>query len=162
MTDIGQDPTDYFVQPLAIILCGIPASGKTTYSDNLPFSFMSLSRDAIRDKLFGKKYKMSKEGEQHVTDSFNNHFEYFTKYNDNIVIDNTHCREKYLDEVIEKLQSKHYRIYIKRFDTPVWLCRIREVKRRFFTGKKVPHSVIKNMHKNYKQINWDKYKKYIL
>lgn len=147
-----------------IILCGIPAAGKSTWTKNYiknnSWSTYSISRDDIRD-LLPQPYVYTKDNENKVTRIFNNKLEHCIARGFDIVLDNCHCREKYIDELLNRpifsLADK-YNVYVKFFDIPLWKAYYRAIKRRIQTGKDIPLKVIRDMYKNYKKIDKNKYK----
>lgn len=148
--------------PEIIILCGIPASGKSTWTkkyitNNNRFT-KSISRDDIRERYFSQPYIYTKQNEDRVTEYFNNKFNYLTQRKFNIIMDNTHCKEKYIDEIINKVDQSKYRVLIKFFDIPLWKAYFRSTVRKIKTGKDIPLKILKDMNKNYKKINREKYK----
>jgi len=153
-----------------IILSGIPCSGKTTYTNYLLSNkdYVSISRDSLRDKYFGKEYQRSKYGgEKYVYSRQNEKFislkfdETMDEYLENpnikyIIMDNTHCKEKYLDDFI-KIYKRFTNIQVIFFDTPLIKSYYRNIIRYIKTGKFIPFSIIKNMNINYRKINKGKY-----
>lgn len=151
------------MKPKIIILCGIPASGKSTWTKNYiknnSWSTYSVSRDDIRE-LLSQPYVYTKENENTVTRLFNNKLEHCISRGFDIVLDNCHCRERYLDGLLSSpiLNLNTYNVYIKFFDIPLWKAYYRAIIRRMRTGKDVPLRVIRDMYKNYKKIDKTKYK----
>lgn len=147
------------------ILCGIPCSGKSTYVSNQLksnlFSF-AVSRDSIRETLFGKYYKQNNRDEKLVTSTYNNLVELYVsmKITEKIILDNTHCREKYIDEIIRKYGETNT-IVIKFFECSLIKAHYRNVIRYIKTDKWIPISVINSMYKHFKNINRKKYTKYL-
>lgn len=153
------------------ILVGIPCSGKSTYTNNKLYlnnnlnfgnsmSIMtSVSRDSVRENsdYFLQPYLYCEANEKIVTMVCDN------MLNDNmydyIILDNTHCKEKYINDIINNYPN--HRIVIKFFKITLLKAYIRNIKRFISTRKYVPFKIIKNMYKNYKKINKDKYEKYI-
>lgn len=93
-----------------IILAGIPCSGKSSWVNHYLFNdgldiTRVVSRDTIRESpMFAKPYYYSKENEDLVTDVFNTEFDAYLKAPNIrcVILDNTHCREKYIDEIVKK------------------------------------------------------------
>lgn len=146
-----------------IILCGSPCSGKTTWRNEKmkqPFT-RCVSRDDIRSETFVGKYVFSSKTEDRVTALENSKLEVFTKTPSVrcLIVDNTHCKEGYLDRLITKY-SKNNTIRIKFFYVPLWKAHYRNVIRVLMTGKWIPISVVNTMHKNFNKINKSKYKIY--
>lgn len=147
------------------ILCGIPCSGKSTYANdyyNNNFVF-SISRDDIRESYhFNSPYVYSKQNENKVTEIFNKYCN--CKLNDKnfsiIILDNTHCKEKYIDEIIK--QYSNHNIVIKYFDISLFKAHYRNIIRYFKTDKWIPIKVMNQMYKNYNKINKQKYEKYMV
>lgn len=151
-----------------IILAGIPCSGKSSWVNHYLFNdgldiTRVVSRDTIRESpMFAKPYHYSKENEDLVTDVFNTELDAYLKAPNIrcVILDNTHCREKYIDEVIKKYSSAAYQVYIKFFDIPVWKALVRNVIRRIKTRnpyKWIPLKIMLDMKKNYDKINKKKY-----
>lgn len=160
-----------------IVLCGIPTSGKTTWRENFLKNHSyarAVSRDDIRDRLFGKDYwKKQKEklnyaysrtaNERFVTEVFDRQVQsYLEDINvQAIVLDNTHCQESYLDRIILKYEGK-VRVYINFFDISITKAYYRNIIRWLKTGKRIPVKVIKNMYDSYNDINKSRYEKYMV
>jgi len=143
------------------ILIGIPCSGKSIYaSKECNFNTVIISRDNIRECHFEQPYKFSKENEDKISEIFNvkviNNF--WRKEITKIILDNTHCKEKYIDEIIRKYPNCY--IKIKYFEISLFKAHIRNIIRYFKTDKWIPLKIMNQMHKNYKQIDKTKYEKY--
>ena len=99
------------------ILVGIPCSGKSTkvksWVDEV-FT-ISVSRDEIRE-LFFDNYVYSTENENKVTTIYNATLNGYINSPSvrNIILDNTHCKEKYINEIIHDY-SKICNVYIINF-----------------------------------------------
>ncbi len=149
---------------MIIVTVGIPNAGKSTWGRKLKEKYLYtevISRDDCRISLFGENYYYSKENENKCTKLFDCLVEQSLKVDIRTVLDNTHCKESYLDNIIKKYEGKQT-IQIKVFPISLWKAYWREFWRRRKTGKKVPYSVIKNMQINFDKINWYKYEQYIL
>ena len=144
------------------ILVGIPTSGKTTwayYQQEIYGGVVIISRDDVRDSLAyiqQKKYVQNKYNENQVTTIFNNRLTVAVARELDIILDNCHCKESYIDEWI-KMKPNGYTLRIIFFDCPLWKAHIRNVLRYLKTGKWIPIKVIKNMKKNYDKIDRKKY-----
>lgn len=151
------------------ILVGIPCSGKSTYcekryyEDKTKFNINTaiLSRDKIRISLFNNKYIYNKYNENLITNSFNNQFNTFIKVFDIIILDNTHCKEKYIDEIIKNYSEKCY-IKIRYFRIGLLTAHYRNIKRYFSIKKWIPIKIMNQMYKNFNNINKSKYLKFNL
>lgn len=158
--------------PTVYILVGIPTSGKSTWAKNHALvdfyrTFKStriISRDDARMKLFDLKkyddYKFTSTNEDRVTDLCNDYLERAIKGGYNIIVDNTHCKEYYIDNLIKRFQSTNYTIKVKFFDVPLWKAWWRNRTRSKKESKSVPWSALKQMRKSYKKINKKKYSQY--
>lgn len=148
-----------------IILCGPSCSGKSTWTKEFVKNnklSISISRDQIRLDKFGPNYKFIYHGEEIVTSIFNYALESYLQFNDeNIILDNTHIRERYIDEIITKYGNKH-NIKIKFFIEPYWLLFIRNILRFFKTKRWTPIKVLKDQFDNFNKIDKVKYNNYIL
>lgn len=145
------------------ILVGIPCSGKSTYSwteYTLPNNTYYISRDDIRD--FYNLHQYTKQSEQEVTNIFNERLNLYLnlEFLDVMILDNTHCKEKYIDSIINTYRN--YNIEVKFFDISLLKAHYRNIIRYFKTGKWIPIKVMNNMYKNYKNINKQKYAKYMV
>ncbi len=157
------------------ILVGIPCSGKSTYSRKeylITGNTQVISRDWIRenDSFFGldNPYIYSKYNESKVTKIYDRILnQYIDVHSLNaeplftIILDNTHCKEKYIDEIITKYGNKCH-IEIKFFEISLLKAHYRNIIRRFRTGKWIPIKVMNTMYKNFNKINRNKYKQYII
>lgn len=150
------------------ILVGIPCSGKSTYcwmEVNTKPLVISISRDEIRENgrsFPNQPYKITKENEDKVTRLFNQYLDDYLKVSNytRIILDNTHCKEGYIDEVIKKYGTQ-YHIKITFFKCSLIKAYYRNIMRYFFDGKWIPFRVINQMYKNFNKINRKKYIKYL-
>lgn len=145
------------------ILVGPPCSGKSSYAHSLQYMHPAtiVSLDDIRQEHYGNKYKFDKE--QEVLDEYNVKLERTlnSPFHDYVVLDNTHCKEKYIDQIISKYKEKVI-IKIKFFDVPLYKLHIRNVIRYLDVGKWIPIKIMNIMHKNYLKIDKKKYDKYLV
>jgi hypothetical protein len=111
--------------------------------------------------MYGEKYKPTPSREDEITRVFNKLL--LDCVNDSeieeIILNNTHCREKYIDEVIHEYKRK-CNIRIKFFNIPLWQAHIKNVGRWLKTGKWIPIYIMNNMARNYRKINKGKYAEY--
>lgn len=140
-----------------IITSGIPCAGKSTWSSQMFYPIVS--RDNIRESYFIKPYKYSNANEVLVSKWFFQKLDrlIFLDFK-NIILDNTFCKESYIDDIIKKYPECN--IQIKYFDIPLWKAHYRNVIRYLKTGKRIPIKVMNDMYKNYNKINKSKYAKY--
>jgi len=151
-----------------IITSGIPCSGKSTWSNEMRNLVTTvICRDTIREMYFMRPYHYSKYNEDKVTEIFNHELEKFlcgdNSFDPTIcILDNTHCKEKYIDQWIAYFKDKpEVNLQIKFFDIPLWKAYYRNYMRYFKTKKWIPLKVIWHMSKNYNKINKEKYARYL-
>jgi predicted kinase len=152
-------------KPMALIMCGPPASGKSTFiKTQVPPDFNILSRDKIRDHFYGKKYKPNKKAEDTVTSYYNEILGKILELGVDVVVDKTNCNEFHFKNEIKLFEEKNYTIVLKFFDVPLRILIFREIKRRFTDRSKpsVPFKVIRDMKRRYDKIKKTDYAKYIL
>jgi len=149
------------------ILVGIPCAGKSSWLKAI-FKKNSIgsevvSRDDLRLHVYGKGYIPNKEREERITNLYNIQLELCIKdpLVTTIYLDNTHCKEKYINEILNKFKDRHD-IKIKFFEVPLWYANIRNVIRRIKSGKWIPFSVMSSMFKNYNKLNKEKYVQYLV
>jgi len=150
------------------ILVGIPCSGKSSYT-NAILSLQKylgenvvLSRDEYRLQYLPKNYKHNSKDEDWITEIYNLDLQNMVAGgNYNLILDNTHCKEKYIDEIITKY-SKFANIEVIFFDISLTWAYIRNVLRYIKTDKWIPFAIINSMYKNYNKINRKKYAKYMV
>lgn len=153
------------------ILVGIPCAGKSTYSESIKLSsnnksYMKIiSRDKIREEFYKQenfnnfgRYMFNYKDEDIITEKYNKELENSYHY-DLLILDNTHCKEKYIDDVISKYGKTHT-IEVKFFNINIVKAHYRNIIRRLKTGKWIPIKVINTMYKNYNKINRKKYEQY--
>ena len=141
--------------PKVTILVGIPCSGKTTFCKKFPNKDV-ISRDAIRLVFFDKNYIYTDANEKKVTRIFKELFASSVKEKKDIILDNTHCKEKYINECLDMV-PEGWEEEIIFFDIPLWKAYFRNVIRYVWKGKWIPFDIIKAMKWNYDKINRKKY-----
>ena len=145
-----------------VVLSGIPCSGKTTYRKKYLPNHAVVSRDDIRLSLTPSgrynDWVFSKENEDKVTEEFDNLYWVFLGCRRNIVLDNTYCKQSYIENEIRRLpKHQYYRIRVIFFDCPLWKAYLRNIGRWITTGKYIPLKVMRDMKKNYDKIDKKKY-----
>jgi predicted kinase len=149
--------------PTALFMCGPPACGKSTYIKKYASELhVILSRDEIRNHIWGRAYKPSSEKEKRVTDQYNYLVKLFTAQNYPIIIDKTNCDETRFKAEITLFEKAGYKIFVKFFDVSYKTLIFREIKRRLTDRSKpsVPFKVIKDMKRRYDKLDRAFYKKY--
>ena len=138
-----------------VILCvGIPASGKTTWttefiSKNL--GWVKFSRDEFRFMMQNSPM-LDFKGEVLVTDLIFSAARQALLSGFNVILDNTHCKQIYIDQAVNMLGDLAD-IDFRVFDTPLETC----IERDSLREKKAGESILKKMHKDFMtlMINFD-------
>jgi predicted kinase len=147
----------------AVILVGIPTSGKSTFAKQLESEgWFVLSRDSLREQIFGKNYKQNRKDEEFITEMYDRLLESAISEKMSIVLDNTHCRDKYIRQAMNYFKGTKYHVFIKFFEIGFYHALYRNVIRYIKTGKWIPIHVIENMYNNYKKIDQDTYEMHII
>jgi len=155
-----------------IILSGIPCSGKSTWAQGMEqylymkyegIPIITISKDAIRAAKFGKDYKINPNSEKLVDTEFFKQLSVAASFREAVVIiDNTHCKEKFLDGYLTTFRSMFLKgkaqIYIKFFEVPLWKAQWRNIIRWIRSGKYIPYGMMKILYRNYHRIDKTKYK----
>jgi predicted kinase len=130
--------------PKLLILVGAPASGKTTYAKYLvrtEENWFRLSRDDFRSMNFNAS-KMDDDGEKRISLLFDTSIETLLKNKYNVVVDATHCKAEYINNYINKFNTKAD-IEFKVFEASFEELQERAKKRYEETGYFMPDHVIK-------------------
>jgi predicted kinase len=128
-----------------IILIGPPCSGKSTYSESLgnDSNFFILSCDRIRS-VYTKNEKV-------VWAYFYSEVERYCLFGFDFIIDNTNCKESYINEILKRI-PKDYIVEYKLFDVPLYKLYYRNIIRYISTGKWIPFKVIKDIKQRFDKI----------
>lgn len=146
--------------PEILILSGIPCSGKSSWvrTHQQIYPSVVISRDTIRETAFKQPYVYTNQNELEVTRILDYQFNKYTNWCRDVIIDNTHTKESYLNEWIKR-KPEGYTLRIIFFDCPLWKAHIRNVLRFLKTGKWIPIKIMNQMKKNYDKIDRKKYEK---
>lgn len=136
------------MEPLFIMLCGLPGSGKSTYASNLKtaeplMDYQILSSDAIRAEICGDENSQDKNGEvftilhQRVKDNL--------REGKHVIYDATNINSKRRKAFLDELKNIPCRKECYIIATPYELCLSMNQKRE----RNVPESVIKRMYMNW-------------
>ncbi len=129
------------------ILVGIPASGKSTYSqDKVKYdnSFARVNRDDFRFMLKNQPVCEPKI-EDLISKLMYASIDALLAKNLNVIVDNTHLKAKYIDELVEYVKYRadvHFRVFDISLE--------KAIERDNARAKKVGEEVIKRMYKDYK------------
>ncbi len=108
------------------IMRGIPGSGKSTYIKDKLDGIAVVSRDDIRQKYFGvgddEKAILTPSLEHKVTEIFWDQIEALISRKNDIVIDNTNLKNKYLNKMFDYFNERGYLIYIIQMTTDIQTC----------------------------------------
>lgn len=128
-----------------IVLCGLPASGKSTYSKWLTESgvFCAVSTDGIRGELYGNE-NIQGDGKT-VFGIAHARIEDLGKDGNNVVFDATNTNAKRRKEFVKKMRPYFDIIILKWFNTPINVCLERNAQRE----RQVPEEVIRRMAYNF-------------
>jgi predicted kinase len=146
--------------PEIVVMSGIPCSGKSTIVRTMQeiSPYTVISRDTIRETAFSRPYVYTNHNETEVTRILDFQFNKYTNWYRDIIIDNTHTEESYLNEWIKR-KPEGYTLRIIFLDVPLWKAHIRNVFRYCWTGKWIPLKIMNQMYKNYKKIDKTKYER---
>lgn len=119
------------------ILVGVSGSGKSTWSSEFiknNSNWVRVNRDDIRKQLVGilnqdyYKRKDLNSLEKQVTFILEQNIRHLLSHNYNIIIDNTHLKESYINDIYKEF-GHLAKISVKVFNTPLEECKSRVVKR---------------------------------
>lgn len=107
----------------AIVTVGIPASGKSTFAENIISNdpnYIELNRDNIRKELFKiagwTEYVFSEENERMVTTEQYDRIRAASNSNKNIIITDTNLKMKYIRSIVSLLEHFGYTVQLKICD----------------------------------------------
>lgn len=128
-----------------IVMCGLPASGKSTYSEWLAESgiFCGVCPDKIRGELYGDE-NIQGDGKQVFAIAYAR-LKDLGKGKNNVVFDATNINAQRRKELIKEMRPYFDVIICKWFSTPIDIC----VQRNMARERQVPQEVIKRMWWNF-------------
>lgn len=135
------------------LMCGVPASGKSTYCKKVLESHdrtVHISRDNIRFSITSP-YEEYFAHEDEVFDKFIEVINQAIENPDitNILIDATHINEKSRNKTLDRLNLENVNLYAVNFETPLATCLIRNNDR--VGRERVPAAVIRRMYYQFKK-----------
>ena len=128
-----------------IVMCGLPASGKSTYTNWLVESgvFCAVCPDSIRGELYGDE-NIQGDGKQ-VFAIAHARLKDLGKGKNNVVFDATNTNKKHRKEFVKEMRPYFDVIILKWFSTPIDICLKRNAERE----RQVPEEVIHRMNQNF-------------
>ena len=129
-----------------IVMCGLPASGKSTYSEWLAINanFHRICPDVIRKDLYGDE-NIQGDGKKVFSIA---HYQMGTIGNlrGNVVFDATNIDRKTRKDLVKKMRPHFDIIICKWFSTPLLTCKLRNAKRE----RQVPEEVLDSMYERFR------------
>ena len=105
--EVKSKPLDK-TKPNLYIIVGLPRSSKSTFFKNNYSHCEYLSRDEIRENVFGYKGNMNHEEE--VTRIFNDRLNSALNKGLNVFVDNTNIQTKYRNKILNQAKSRKYNL----------------------------------------------------
>ena len=129
-----------------IVMCGLPASGKSTYTNWLAESgvFCVVCPDSIRGELYGDE-NIQGDGKQVFAIAHARLID-LGKDKNNIVFDATNIDRKTRKNLVKEMRPYFDVIICKWFSTPLLTCKLRNAKRE----RQVPEEVLDSMHARFR------------
>ena len=129
-----------------IVMCGLPASGKSTYSEWLAESgiFQRVCPDLIRKAFYGDE-NIQGDGKRVFETAYYDIKEYGSR-GENVVFDATNIDRKTRKDLVKKMRPYFDIIICKWFSTPLLTCKLRNAKRE----RQVPEEVLDSMYERFR------------
>lgn len=129
-----------------IVMSGLPASGKSTYSEWLAESgvFKRVCPDLIRKELYGDE-NIQGDGKR-VFEIAHERIQVCGTFGDNVVFDATNIDRKTRIKLVEEMRPYFDIIICKYFSTPLYICKIRNEQRE----RQVPYEVLESMERRFR------------
>ena len=134
-----------------IVMCGLPASGKSTYSEWLAESgvFKRVCPDSIRGWLYGDE-SIQGNGKQVFEYAYND-IKQYGSMGKNVVFDATNIDRNRRRELVKEMRPYFDIIICKWFSIPLRICKLRNEQRE----RKVPYEVLESMDRRFAIPNLD-------
>ena len=128
-----------------IVMCGLPASGKSTYTNWLAESgiFCAVCPDSIRGELYGDE-NIQGDGKQ-VFAIAHARLKDLGKGKNNVVFDATNIDRKTRKDLVKEMRPHFDIIICKWFSTPLYICKIRNRER----WRQVPEEILESMDRRF-------------
>ena len=128
-----------------IVLCGLPASGKSTYAEMLAESgvFQRVCPDLIRKELYGDE-NIQGNGKE-VFGIAHRRIKEFGENGKNCVFDATNINRNRRIELVKQMRPYFDILICKWIATPLLTCKMRNATRE----RQVPYEVIQRMSDNF-------------
>ena len=129
-----------------IVMCGLPASGKSTYSQWLAENahFYRVCPDLIRKDLYGDE-NVQGDGKK-VFSIAHYQMQEIGSVGGNVVFDATNIDRKTRKDLVKKMRPHFDIIICKWFSTPLLTCKLRNAKRE----RQVPEEVLDSMYERFR------------
>lgn len=138
-----------------IIICGAPASGKSTIAaDFVKSGWVEINRDAIRFSVIDPggnwtTYRFNKKNEKEVTRIWWENVRNAAFNGDNVVISDTLCNKDRRKQVVEEMISLGYNVNVVELHVPLETLLERNANRGVFSvGESVIRSKFEEMQSN--------------
>ena len=134
-----------------IVMCGLPASGKSTYSEWLAESgvFKRVCPDLIRKEQYGDE-NIQGDGKKIFSIAYER-IQMWGTFGDNVVFDATNINAKRRKELVDEMRPYFDVIICKWFSTPLLTCKLRNAQRE----RQVPYEVLERMAENFQRPTLD-------
>lgn len=129
-----------------IVMCGLPASGKSTYTNWLAESgvFFAVCPDSIRKAFYGDE-NIQGDGKRVFETAYHDIKEYAC-LGENVVFDATNIDRKTRKNLVKEMRPYFDVIICKWFSTPLTVCKLRNAKRE----RQVPEEVLDSMYERFR------------
>lgn len=134
-----------------IVLCGLPASGKSTYAEMLAESgvFQRVCPDLIRKELYGDE-SIQGNGKQVFLIAYKR-LQQLGQSGNNVVFDATNITHYHRANLVKRMKPYFDILICKWFSTPASIC----YERNFYRDRQVPSNIIKRMSDNFEEPTMD-------
>ena len=132
-------------EPTFIMLCGLPASGKSTYARSLDKYYTIHSSDDLRVEMFGDVNENSKESNDKLFIELHSRIKRDLKNGKNVIYDATNINRKRRIAFLSELKNIPCYKSCILIASPYYICLQNNRNRK----KKVPENVIKRMYMNF-------------